>query len=167
MKRLLTIVLCAVALAGSAVTAMADDESADALTPKDWLRLAPDDDARFALLEQYLRGYDRSMWEIGDRYQVIYDALTLENYDLALYHWSKIRTTLVNGNLKRPDRQANSEAFFLDSTWADVKEDFESRDPKIAWEGFDLARTACMTCHEAENIAYMNEQPLFIDTEVP
>lgn len=33
--------------------------------------------------------------------------------------------------------------------------------PEWAWAGFELARNACMSCHEAENVAFMNKQPLF------
>ena len=76
----------------------------------DWLLDAPDDLTRFQLLQRYLRGFDQPMWEVGHRYAGLYDALERENYDLALYHWDKIRTTIRNGYLKRPARRANSDA---------------------------------------------------------
>jgi hypothetical protein len=132
-----------------------------------WLLDAPDDTVRIQLLQRYLRGFDQPMWEIGHRYQGLYDALEHENYDLALYHWDKIRTTMQNGYLKRPARRANADAVFLDPIWADAKSAFESRESKQAWEGFALARGGCIACHEAENVGWMNDQDLFDNTLPP
>tara|TARA_R110000868_G_scaffold242993_1_gene498696 strand:- start:209 stop:730 length:522 start_codon:yes stop_codon:yes gene_type:complete len=130
----------------------------------DWLLDAPDDHTRFQLLQRYLRGFDQPMWEVGHRYLGVYDALGRENYDLALYHWDKIKTTIQNGYLKRPARRANSEAVLLDTTWGEVRAAFESRDIKQAWDGFFRARNACMACHVAEDVAWMNDQDIFDDT---
>ena len=32
---------------------------------------------------------------------------------------------------------------------------------------FDLARTACMSCHVAEKVGYFNDQSLFVDLTPP
>ena len=35
------------------------------------------------------------------------------------------------------------------------------------WSGFGQARAACTSCHEAEKLGFMNNQPLFRRTERP
>jgi hypothetical protein len=132
-----------------------------------WLLDAPNDTERFRLLQRYLRGFDQPMWEVGERYRAIFDALKLENYELALYHWDKIKWTIQNGYLKRPARKANAHAILLDHNWGEVNAAFQSKDKAKAWDGFVLARSSCMACHEAEKVAFVNNQPLFIMTEPP
>ncbi|MBD25634.1 MAG: hypothetical protein CMG46_11625 [Candidatus Marinimicrobia bacterium] len=139
-------------------------QAQEAKPSKDWLLEAPDDTTRFQLLQRYLRGFDQPMWEVGHRYLGIYDALSRENYDLALYNWDKIKTTIQNGYLKRPARRANAESMFLTATWGEVREDFKSRNKKRAWDGFFKARSACLACHVAEDVAWMNDQNIFQDT---
>lgn len=167
MKQLVTITFLSMTISLGAPPILAQDTSATELTPNDWLLSAPDDTERYKLLQRYLRGFDQPMWEIGERYVMVYDALQKENLDLASYHWKKIKATLQNGYLKRPKRQANADAIFLDQTWGEVQQAFESGDPAAAWEAFDLGRAACMSCHLAEDVGYMNDQSLFTDTEVP
>ncbi len=130
-----------------------------------WITQAPDDAERFERLEKYLRGFDQPMWEIGERYEHIYLALKDENYELALYHWEKIKTTIENGTMKRPARRKSTEAFFLEEVWQSVHDDIASRDRNRAWEGFAMGRSACMSCHNAERVEFLNRQPLFRNTE--
>lgn len=125
-----------------------------------WLMSAEGDEARFALIERQFRGFDNAMWETGERYRSLHDALERENYDLALYHWDKIKTAIESGTQRRPARRANAEALFL-SHWEEVRADIESRDATRAWSGFNRATTACQSCHQAENVEHMNNQPLF------
>lgn len=129
--------------------------------PDGWLVDAENDTERFVLLQRYLRGFDQPMWEVGERFQSIHTALNRENYDLAAYHWDKIRSTIKNGYLKRPARQANADNILLNETWEEVKQTFASRNRVKAWEGFATAKAACMACHTAESVPFMNNQPLF------
>ena len=133
---------------------------------KGWLHEAPSDAERFTLLQRYLRGFDQPMWEVGERYRLIHDALGRDNFELAQYHWDKIKVTVQNGYLKRPGRKANADALFLNAVWSQVNTAFASKQPKLAWVGFDTARSACMGCHAAEKVAYINNQGLF-DLSVP
>lgn len=156
------------AAASTLVFALGNAQAQDAAKPaaakpptNDWLLEAPDDTERFRRLQQYLRGFDQPMWEVGDRWAGLHEALKRDNFDLAIYHWDKIKTTIENGYLKRPARRANSDAVLFNSgVFAQVRTAFESRNRAKAWEGFAAARAACMTCHEAEKVAYMNNQPL-------
>jgi len=130
-------------------------------TSNDWLTGAPNDTVRFERLQRYLRGFDQPMWEVGERYRSLHDALTRNNFDLASYHWDKIRTAIANGYLKRPARQANADALFLNRIWETVQEALTSKDPDKGWRGFEQAKTACQACHIAESVSFMNDQALF------
>lgn len=133
----------------------------------DWLLNAPDDTTRFQLLQRYLRGFDQPMWEVGERFRMIHQALADENWELAVYHWEKTRDTIVNGYLKRPLRQPNSQAMFVDNVFQPTLAAFRAGNPEKAWEAFQTARAVCMACHEAERVTYMNNQALFRLTERP
>lgn len=128
--------------------------------PNDWLLHAQSEKERLALIQQQLRGLDQPMWETGERFERVHDALVRENYDLALYHWDKIKLTIENGLMKRPARRANAEALFLNKVWSEVREDFSSKDAERARKGFERARDACQSCHQAEKVPFMNDQPL-------
>lgn len=151
------------ALVAAAVLALGGEANA----PGGWITGAPDDAARFERVERYLRGFDQPMWEVGDRYEKLHEALERGNYELALYHWDKIKLTIENGTLKRPARKANAEAMLLSSHWATVREGIASGDADRAWKAFDLARTACMSCHVAEKVGYFNDQSLLVDLTPP
>lgn len=127
----------------------------------DWLLDAESDEARFGLLQTQMRGFDQPMWEVGERFEGMHDALERGNSELATYHWDKIKTTIENGIAKRPARRANAEALFLTGTWDNVRADLASADPDQSWAAFDQAKTACQSCHQAENVDYMNDQPVF------
>lgn len=129
--------------------------------PNDWLLAAPDDETRLTLLQRQLRGFDQPMWEVGERFERLHAALGRNNYPLAAYQWEKIRTAIENGIAKRPARAANAEALFLRPVWSDVDADLKSADPVRAWAAFERAKVACQSCHEAEKVPHMNDQPLF------
>jgi hypothetical protein len=132
-----------------------------------WLLETNDNEERFRRLQIYLRGFDQPMWEVGARYEALYAALGDANYDLARYHWDKIRVTIETGHMKRPARRANAEGMFLNTIWAEVDRDFATRRPETAWAAFALARETCMACHVAERVAFMNDQPMFRQTATP
>ena len=142
----------------------ASDESE---RPDTWLRGADDDVARFERLERYLGGFSGAMWEVGQRYRHTWEALERGNTELAVYHWEKIGDAIRGGYLKRPARRANSDALFLDTAWSEALEAMRSGDEQRAWRGFAQGREACMQCHQAENVGFMNDQPLFTDLPVP
>lgn len=137
------------------------------LAAADWLTKAPDDTTRYERLESYLGGFSSAMWETHHRYQLLYEALTLDNRELALYHWEKIKSAIQGGYMKRPGRQANSDALFLDATWPEVHEALSSDDAETRWAAFMRARSACMGCHVAENVEFMNRQRVFTDLVAP
>ena len=140
--------------------------SREQATPKGdgWLTGAPDEASRVERLERYLRGFDQPMWEVGERYQSVEQALRDENWALARYHWKKIKTTIEGGLMKRPARRANAELMFLGQPWADFDAALASGEPSRIEPAFAHVKAACMACHAAENVAFMNDQPLFRTT---
>jgi uncharacterized protein YceK len=128
---------------------------------KHWLLDEDDRKKRINKLETYLRGFDQPMLEVGQRYESLYQALQDENYDFAAYQWKKIKITINNGLMKRPARRKNAELLLLNQTWKEVFDDISSKDKSTAWKGFDKATSACLSCHAAEGVSFVNNQPLF------
>jgi len=130
-------------------------------TPNDWIFNLPEDEARTAALQLQLRGLDVAMWEIGMRYEGLYEALARDNGELAVYHWEKTKQTLDNALVRRPARRANAEALFLDTLWPEVRQVLGEGTEAERWAAFERVRDACLACHEAENVTYMNNMAMF------
>lgn len=130
-----------------------------------WLLDADSDAERFRRLQILSGGTDQQMWEIGQRYLFTHQAIIDENWELADHHWGKIRDRLNAALMKRPNRTANAEAIFLDSSWGRFSEALKSRDAARIRESFMAQRQACMACHVAEKMVFMNNQPLFRQTD--
>ena len=132
-----------------------------AKTSDNWLLDAKDDTERFQRIQQMFGGFSMSMQIVGERYDRTYDAITDGNYDLANYHWKKIKETIELGTLRRPARAANAEALFLKGPWGAVSDALTAKDKVKAREQFLMARSACLACHVAEKVPFMNDQPRF------
>lgn len=156
-KLLIASTLAAVCLAGPSMAGAEQPPK----TSDNWLLDAKDDTERFRRIQQMFGGFSMSMQLVGERYDRTFDAVTDGNFDLAAYHWKKIRETIELGYLRRPAREANASAVFLKGPWVSVSEALASKDRVKAKEQFLLARSACMACHVAEKVAFMNDQPKF------
>jgi hypothetical protein len=130
-------------------------------TSDNWLLDAKDDTERFQRIQQMFGGFSMAMQLVGERYDRVYDAITDGNYDLATYHWKKIKETIELGALRRPARAANAETIFLKGPWVAVSEALTAQNKVKAREQFLMARSACMACHVAEKVPFMNDQPKF------
>lgn len=128
----------------------------------DWL-VDADEQVRAERLSSYLGGFSSAMWEVGERYQHAVQAIRDENFELAHYHWDKIGDAIRGGYMKRPGRQANADLMFLDTIWASFLETLNSGDSDAIRDQFPSARAACMACHVAEEVGFMNEQPIFTE----
>lgn len=126
-----------------------------------WLEDANSDADRFRKLEIFLRGFDLPMMEVGERYRGAYNAIRDKNWELADYHWDKIKSAINGGLMKRPARTQNSEGMFLDGPWKQMDEAIKSKDYGRMDKQFMVTRQICMACHIAEKVAFMNEQPIF------
>ncbi len=131
-----------------------------------WLTGASDTDEQMQLLENYLRGFSTAMRETGDRYESTYQAIKDENLELASYQWDKLREAIELGIMKRPGRAENAVSMFLGEPWMALSEALESGEHDSIVERFNVARNVCMACHAAEGVPWMNDMPLFRDTEL-
>jgi mono/diheme cytochrome c family protein len=152
---------CALTLIAAGIFTIGSSANAEPHASNQWLTGPANHEERFERLESYLRGFDQPMWEVGERYEKIHAALLRNNHALAAYHWIKIKVTIENGIVKRPARGANAQTFLLSEAWARVLSAFESDDATEAWQGFARARSACIACHDAEGVAFVNNQAMF------
>ncbi len=128
-----------------------------------WLQDAGSDPERFKKLEVYLRGFDQPMLEVGERYEKLYYAIQDKNWGLTNYQWKKIKRTINTGLMKRPKRAPNAKAMFLENVWPKLESSIQSKQDKRIEEDFMLARQACLNCHIAERVDFINNQSLFTD----
>lgn len=142
-------------------------EQAKDKNPDDWLLNAPDDATRFKLIQSQARGFSASMFEVARRFETLYDAVADKNTDFAAYQLTKIKEVIEAGTTRRPKRKTNADAIFIGKAFEPALAAIKSGDAAKAWEGFAQVRAACMACHEAEKVGFMNNQPLFRKTEKP
>jgi hypothetical protein len=125
-----------------------------------WLLNVDSEEQRLELIQKHMRGFDVTMWETGDRYQRLHEALARGNYKMAVYQWDKIGQTIANGIERRPRWRAPADEMFF-GTYKDIRVGLQSGDGKRAWAAFDQAKSSCMGCHQASGVGHMNDQALF------
>ncbi|WP_429885942.1 hypothetical protein [Geoalkalibacter halelectricus] len=128
-----------------------------------WLTGA-DEKTRLERLEHYLGGFSSAMLETGLRYGHVRQAVADENWLLADYHWKKIADAIENGLMKRPARRANAEAMFLEGPWKALDVAWAQDDTRAVEKALHSAHQACLNCHVAEKVAFINDQPLLRKT---
>ena len=146
----------------SGIRGLADGQ--DVPPSRRWLLDARDDDERFRRLQIYAGGTDQQMWQMGYRYEQVYQAITDENWKLGTHHWGKLRNVFNVALMKRPNRTPYAETLFLDDTWQLLAEALESGDAAVAREAFLQERQACIACHVAEGYEFVNNTAMFEDT---
>lgn len=129
-----------------------------------WLLDARDDDERFRRLEIYAGGTDQQMWQIGYRYEEVYQAIIDQHWELGTHHWGKLRTVFNVALMKRPNRTPNAETMFLDDTWQLLAAALEAGDAAAARTAFLRERQACLSCHVAEGYEFVNSMSMFEET---
>jgi hypothetical protein len=158
----LVLLAASLCVAVAAVVGVAQEQD---LRPRDWLRIAHDDDERWRLLESMFGGFAPAMTAVRDHYGMTYESIEDGNLELAQWHWGRVRTYVQQGYMRRPDRRANSDAIFLDTAWIALDEALAAGDDAASRSAFLDARNACMTCHVAEERPYFNHQRLFRRTQ--
>lgn len=159
MQRFLPLFAAAVLAAGCA-----DSDPPQGALGEGWLLGEESEQARFEQLQGYLGGFSSAMWETGYRFAQVHDAVLEENYPLASYHWGKVRSAIENGYLKRPARRENAEALFLDGPWGELEQALGNGEPAQVRSAFNQARQACMACHVAEKVPFMNGMAVLRDS---
>ncbi|MBI3047724.1 MAG: hypothetical protein HYY76_05375 [Acidobacteria bacterium] len=130
-----------------------------------WLLDANDDTERFRRLQLVAGGTDIPMWEIAQRYEELYVAIQNNNWEMGVYHWEKVRDRMNTAGMKRPARTQNIERLFLDNgVWTSMHDALTSRDADRMRKQFLAVRQACMACHVAERVAFLNDSSVFART---
>ena len=131
-----------------------------------WLLDANDDAERFRRLQVVAGGTDIPMWEIAHRYEELYVAIQRSNWEMGVYHWEKLQDRLNTSAMKRPARTQNIEGMFMDNgVWKSMHDALTSRDPGKMRQQFQVVRQACMACHTAEKLGFLNDSSVFKRTE--
>ena len=146
----------------SGIRGLADGQ--DEPPSRRWLLDARDADERFRRLQIYAGGTDQQMWQIGYRYEQVYQAITDEHWELGTHHWGKLRNVFNVALMQRPNRTPNAEDLFLDDTWQLLAAALEAGDAAAAHEAFLQERQACLSCHVAEGFEFINRMSMFEET---
>jgi hypothetical protein len=115
-----------------------------------WLNLP--DNEKFKVIEKQFRGFDKTMVEVGYRYNELYWAGEDQNWELALYHLDKIEHAINLGLVRRPKRKDSAEIIFpvLES----LKSIAKSKDQPKFQEEFKVLQQTCRNCHQAEGVPF-------------
>jgi hypothetical protein len=146
----------------------ADKKLAEQTKPasSQWLLDANDDTERFRRLQIMFSGTETLMWEISHRFDALFVAIEKKNWEMGVYQWEKIRDKMNHAAMKRPVRTQNLESKFLENgVWQNMHDALYSKDFDRIKPEFMLVRKACMECHIAENVGFLNDSPVFARTE--
>jgi hypothetical protein len=116
-----------------------------------WLQGTTDE--RFQQVERQLRGFDKTMVEVGYRFTELYFAGQDQNWDYAQYQVEKLETALRFGLERRPKRAASAQSFLAKSL-PEMQEVVEKADSNLFQAEIERLRSACMNCHVIEEVPY-------------
>ncbi len=129
---------------------------------RNWLRDANDDAERFRRIELWAGAGDLEMQDIAHRFEEMHGSIQQGNWTLGIYHLEKIRGRMTVAAIKRPTRTQNMESMFFDSgIYRNLHDALTSQDPELARQQFEKMRQACMGCHIAEKIGFINGNSVF------
>lgn len=117
-----------------------------------WLNVS--DNEKFKVIERQFRGFDKTMMEVGYRYNELYWAGEDQNWELAKYHIEKIEHTIKLGTERRSKRKDNAQMIF--PVLGDLKTHASSNNQMAFRENYKILRQACNACHHAEDVSYFN-----------
>ena len=102
-------------------------------------------------IESQIRGFDKTMVEVGYRYQELYWAGQDENWEYASYQLQKINKAIKLGLQRRPKRAASAENF-LTYVIPEVNKSIKAKNKVDFDKNFKMMRTNCTSCHMAERV---------------
>ncbi|DAB30820.1 MAG TPA: hypothetical protein CFH84_01970 [Sulfurimonas sp. UBA12504] len=124
-------------------------------TSSEWLMNIKEDKAKFQEIQKQFRGFDTVMMEVGYRYEATKKAIDKSEYDLAMYHWNKIKTAIDNGTVRRPARKESADDFFLKSVYSEFSDVLNSRDKTKINTAFDTIKNVCNGCHVNQKVGFI------------
>lgn len=120
----------------------------------DLMWLSNDSDSVYIQIERHFRGFDLAMKEVGDRYSNIYSAANDENWKLAIYNLTKLKTAIDNGLERRPNRKLSAQAF-LNYSIPSLMNSIKMEDKEKFLGEFEVFRQSCNNCHIREKAEYI------------
>ena len=142
----------------------ADNELAKQTKPpsRNWLRDANDDAERLRRIELWAGAGDLEMQDIAHRLEELHSAIQKDSWDMGIYQLEKIRGRMIVAAIKRPVRTQNMEAMFLENgVYQAMHDALTTKNGQRARAEFNRAREACMACHVAEKLAFINGSAVF------
>ncbi len=105
-------------------------------------------------LENQFGGFDQTMIETNYRYNELYWAGVDENWGYAEYQLDEMLGSLEKGFIRRPAREASA-AQFVNQVSPRLLEAIEAGDRGRFLETFNQFAVSCNTCHEMEEVAFI------------
>lgn len=124
-------------------------------TKANWLMDINSTNGRFEAVQEQFRGFDTAMMEVGYRYESVKKALDEKNYDLAIYHWQKIKSAIQNGYIRRPIRKEASQNYFLNKTFKEFQDSLESKNSAKIEKRFSYVKDYCNACHMDQKVGFI------------
>jgi len=121
-----------------------------------WLK--GNEEEKFDVIANQLRGFDMAMAETGYRYNELFWAGADQNWEYARYQLKKIRLTIENGLERRPKRSESAQDF-LNNSIPEMERVINLEDTANFNMGFSLFTNACNHCHAKENVPFFNVRP--------
>ena len=122
-----------------------------------WLKGSTEDQIKS--IENQFRGFDKTMVEIGHRYEQLYWAGQDENWKYASYQLNKMDAAIEDGLERRPKR-AKSADHFISQVIPNVEEAIKKKDSAAFNKNFATMVINCNSCH-------LNEKVPFIHVKIP
>ncbi len=145
-----TLPLLAISLSLAAGNALA---SSAAPVADDWRKGASDDE-KLAHLTEVMRGASNLMIEMGERYKNLYWAAKQGKWAFAEYQREEMQDLVETLTITRPGRAATAQVF-LDEGFRALDEALPSKDWGRFNAAFEAMRGQCMTCHQANDHAFI------------
>jgi len=94
------------------------------------------------------------MIELGERYSHLYWAANMGKWEFAAYQAEEVAALVETLRIAQP-RRAKTAGEFLDRAFPEIAEAAESRDSDRFERAFAQLRQACLTCHVANDHAFI------------
>ncbi len=105
-------------------------------------------------IESQIGGFSATMVEVNYRYNELYWAGKDENWGYADYQLDKLLSSMENGFIRRPDREASASQFMNQVSPA-LQETIENTDKDAFVEQFNRFASSCNTCHDMEAVNFI------------
>ena len=117
-----------------------------------WLRGTTDE--KLDTVAKHLRGNDLVMWEVSHRHEALYQAISSDNREYALYQFEKMILAMELGIERRPARRSSYESFFSVAK-SPMTKALKNGDSAARIAAYQAMTAHCASCHAAEKVAWI------------